>query len=106
MSEVDIYTALGYVSTITGILQMIPTLTLMYRLGHVSETSLLALALRWIGLICSSIYIQGVINGGGFVLATPMIISNTAAWMGLLTVTYFKLVLFKGVEVKPSGPEY
>lgn len=103
MSEVSIYLVLGYISTTVGIIQSIPSLALMYRLKHCEETSLLTLAMRYVGTAASSVYIQGVVEDAGYSFALPMIISNVASWITLLIVTYFKLVLFKGNHTTLEG---
>lgn len=95
MSDVNIFVVLGYISTMVGIMQSIPSLVLMYQLQHCEETSMLTLVMRYIGTASASAYIQGVVDDAGYTVALPMIISNVASWFTLVIVTYFKLVLFK-----------
>ena len=103
MTDVNIFVVLGYISTAVGIIQAIPSLHLMYKLGHCEETSLVTLALRWIGTTCSSAYIEVIVQDAGYGVALPMIISNVASWVTLLIVTYFKLYLFNGYRSIPTN---
>jgi len=104
-NNVSLYVVLGYISTIIGILQSIPSLVLMYELKHCDETALLTLVMRFIATGASSVYIQGVVVDAGYSLALPMIISNVASWIILIIVVYFKLVLFKNNHTTLNPPK-
>ena len=91
---VDILIVLGYIATTLGIIQHIPQISLIYKVKHTDELSLVTLILRLLSAGLTSAYIDAVVQESGFEIALPMIISNVSSWITTLILLYFKLYLF------------